>query len=70
MEAFPAPKGIRMFSINCCTRSGGAGVNFEIIMEIVKLTNIATVPNPSGEIPNYQSFFVPAPNQPNLNLVI
>ena len=45
-------------------------LNLEITIATVKLIIIATVPKPSGDIPNHQSSFVPPPNQLNLNFSI
>ena len=45
-------------------------VIWQTVNETIKLTSIANVPNPSGDIPNHQSASVPPPNHPNLNFVI
>ena len=41
------------------------------IIDVTKLHNIATDPNPSGEIPNHHSDFGGiSPNQPSLNFIM
>ena len=52
------PDGILILSKISCTFFGGAGVKNEIINETIKLIKIATVPNPSGEIPNHLRHFL------------
>ena len=59
-----------MFSTKSIISLGGSLVKFEIVIETIKFTIIATVPNPSGDIPNHQSEESPPPNHPNLNFVM
>jgi hypothetical protein len=45
--------GILILSTILFISLGGSAVNFITIIDTIKLTNIAIVPNPSGEILNH-----------------
>ena len=60
-----------MLSINSATCLGGFLNTIDTIIDVTKLHNIATDPNPSGEIPNHHSDFGGiSPNQPSLNFIM